>query len=171
MVPPLRRPSDARVLWRSMLRGQVDIVASDHAPHSLEEKTAGDAWQVRPGIPGLETTLPLLLTKVNRGEISLNRLVQVLAGNPARIFGLNRKGRINAGMDGDLVLIDPKERFRIDSSKFYSKAHFSPFDGLQCVGRPAMTIVSGHVVYDRGEIVEKNCGMVLTSEVRPRGSS
>jgi len=171
MVPPLRRPSDARALWRSTLRGHIDIVASDHAPHSLEEKTSGDAWQVRPGIPGLETTLPLLLTKVNRGEISLNRLVPLLAENPARIFSLPRKGRIAAGMDGDVVLIDPKERFRIDSSKFYSKAHFSPFDGLECIGRPAVTIVSGHVVYDRGEIIEKNRGMVMTREVRPRGSS
>lgn len=170
-VPPLRRPSDARALWRSTLRGQIDIVASDHAPHSLEEKTGSDAWAVRPGIPGLETTLPLLLTKVSRGGISLDRLVQVLAENPARIFGLQKKGRIAAGMDGDIVLIDPKARFRIDSSKFYSKAHFSPFDGLQCVGRPALTIVSGHVVYDRGEIVEKNCGKVVTREVRPRGSS
>ena len=171
MVPPLRRPSDARALWRSTLRGHIDIVASDHAPHSLEEKTSGDTWQVRPGIPGLETTLPLLLTKVNRGEISLNRLVPLLAENPARIFSLPRKGRIAAGMDGDVVLIDPKERFRIDSSKFYSKAHFSPFDGLECIGRPAVTIVSGHVVYDRGEIIEKNRGMVMTREVRPRGSS
>ena len=171
MVPPLRKPSDARALWRSTLRGKVDVVASDHAPHSLEEKSVGDVWKSRPGIPGLETTLPLLLTKASRGEIGLNGVVRVLAENPARIFGLRKKGRLAAGMDGDVALIDPNERFRIDSSKFYSKAHFSPFDGLQCVGRAAMTIVSGHVVYDRGEIVEKNRGMIMTREVRPRGSS
>jgi len=171
MVPPLRKMSDARALWRSLVRGQVDLVASDHAPHSLKEKTAADVWAVKPGIPGLETTLALLLTKVNRREISLTRIVQALAQNPARIFGLRRKGRLAAGMDGDFVLIDPKERFKIDSSTFYSKARFSPFDGLECVGRPVMTIISGRIVYDRGEIVEKNRGEVVTREVGLRSSS
>lgn len=171
MVPPLRKTGDARALWKSLAGGRVDVVASDHAPHSLEEKTATDVWGVKPGIPGLETTLPLLLTRVNRREISLNRIVQALAENPARIFGLRGKGRLAAGTDGDIVLINPKERFRIDSSTFYSKAHFSPFDGLECVGRPVMTIVSGRIVYDRGTIVEKNRGEVVTSEVRPRSSS
>jgi dihydroorotase-like cyclic amidohydrolase len=171
MVPPLRGTIDSRSLWKSTLSGKVDMVATDHAPHSLEEKTASDVWAVRPGIPGLETTLPLLLTRVHRGEISLSQLVRVLAENPSRVFGLHTKGRLTPGMDGDVVLIDPKERFIIDSSRFYSKAHFSPFDGLQCAGRPVTTIVSGHVVYDRGEIVEKNHGRILTNEVRLRGSS
>ncbi len=171
MVPPLRKTSDARALWRSLVRGQVDVVASDHAPHSLEEKTASNVCAVKPGIPGLETTLPLLLTRVNRGEIALTRIVRALAENPAKIFGLQGKGRLAAGMDGDFVLIDPKERFRIDSSRFYSKARFSPFDGLECIGRPVTTIVSGRIVYDRGEIVEKNRGEVVTSEVRVRSSS
>ena len=171
MVPPLRKTSDTRALWRSLVGGKADVVASDHAPHSLEEKTASNVWAVKPGIPGLETTLPLLLTKVNRGEIALTRIVRALAENPARIFGLQGKGRLAAGMDGDLVLIDPKERFRIDSSTFHSKAHFSPFDGVECVGRPVMTIVSGRVVYDRGETVEKNHGQVVTSGVRARSSS
>jgi len=87
--------------------------------------------------------------------------VALLAENPARIFGLRGKGRLEVGMDGDLVLIDPKARFKIDSSKFYSKAHFSPFDGFKCVGRPAVTMVAGHVVYDRGEIVEENQGKIV----------
>jgi len=171
MVPPLRKRSDARALWRSTLRGQVEMVVSDHAPHTVEEKTAPDIWTVRPGIPGLETTLPLLLTRVHRGEVSLPQLVRLLAGNPAKIFGLKKKGCLATGMDGDVVLINPKEPFRIDSSRFYSKARFSPFDGFECVGRPMMTIVSGCVVYDRGEIVERNRGKVLTAEVRPRSSS
>jgi dihydroorotase (multifunctional complex type) len=161
MVPPLRRQGDTRALWGAMVRGDIDIVASDHAPHSPEEKSARDVWMVRPGLPGLETTLPLLLTRVNRGEMTLAALVKLLAENPARIFGLQGKGRLEVGMDGDLVLIDPKARFKIDSSKFYSKAHFSPFDGFKCVGRPAVTIVAGRVVYDRGEIVEENLGKIV----------
>jgi dihydroorotase (multifunctional complex type) len=161
MVPPLRRRGDTRALRRAMLRGDIDIIASDHAPHSLEEKSAKDVWTVRPGLPGLETTLPLLLTRVHRDEMTLEALVKLLAKNPARVFGLQGKGRLEVGMDGDIVLIDPKARFKIDSSKFYSKAHFSPFDGVKCVGRPAVTIVAGHVVYDRGEVVEENQGKMV----------
>ena len=166
MVPPLRRESDTRALWRAMLRAEIDIVASDHAPHSLDEKLGKDVWAVRPGLPGLETTLPLLLTKVHRGELTLARLVQLLAEKPARIFGLQGKGRLQAGMDGDLVLVDTKARSKVDSSRFYSKAHFSPFDGFKCVGQPVTTIVAGHVVYDRGEIVERNQGKIVTRGVR-----
>ena len=166
MVPPLRRRSDTRALWKAMLGGRIDIVASDHAPHTLEEKEAKDVWAVRPGLPGLETTLSLLLTRVHRGEMTLADLIRLLAQTPAEIFGLRGKGRLETGMDGDLVLIDPKTRFEIDSSKFYSKAHFSPFDGFKCVGRPVMTIVAGHVVHDRGEIVEKNQGRVVVRGVR-----
>ena len=165
MVPPLRGRSDARALWKAMIRGNVDMIASDHAPHSLEEKTARDVWKVSPGLPGLETTLPLLLTKIRHDEMSLAALVRLLAENPARIFGLQGKGHLEAGMDGDVVLIDPKARFKIDSSKFYSKAHFSPFDGVRCVGRPVVTIVAGHVVYDRGEIVEEKRGKIVGRSV------
>jgi len=166
MVPPLRKESDTKALWRAMIRGEIDIVASDHAPHSLEEKAGKDLWTVRPGLPGLETTLPLLLTKVHRGQIALTRLVQLLAEKPAQIFGLQGKGHLQAGMEGDLVLVDPKGRFKIDSSKFYSKAHFSPFDGFKCVGRPVTTIVAGHIVYDREEILEKNRGKIVARGVR-----
>jgi dihydroorotase len=166
MMPPLRRESDTRALWSAMLRAEIDIVASDHAPHSLDEKSGKDVWAVRPGLPGLETTLPLLLTKVHHGELTLGRLVQLLAEKPARIFGLQGKGRLQAGMDGDLVLVDPKARSKVDSSKFYSKAHFSPFDGFKCVGQPVTTIVAGHVVYDRGEIVERNQGKIVARDVR-----
>jgi dihydroorotase len=166
MVPPLRRHTDTKALWRAIVRSEIDIVASDHAPHTLEEKTGRDVWSVRAGLPGLETTLPLLLTRVHRGELTLARLVQLLAEKPADIFGLQGKGRLQAGMDGDLVLIDPKARSKIDSSKFYSKAHFSPFDGFKCVGQPVTTIVAGHVVYDRGEIVERNQGEIVARGVR-----
>jgi dihydroorotase (multifunctional complex type) len=171
MLPPLRSTEDAKALWRSMLKDGIDMVASDHAPHSIEEKNASDIWAIRPGIPGLETTLPLLLTKANHGQISLSRIVRLLAEHPAKVFGLRGKGRLAVGMDGDVVLIDQKERFKIDSHKFHSKAHFSPFDGAHCIGRPVTTIVLGHVVYDHGEIIERNRGKVTTREVRVRDSS
>jgi dihydroorotase len=167
MVPPLRRQNDARALWKAMLAGEIDMIASDHAPHGLKEKIAENVWEVKPGSPGLETTLSLLLTKVHRNEITLAKIVRVLSENPAKTFGLRSKGQLRAGADGDLVLIDPKARFKIDSSKFYSKAHFSPFNGITCVGRPVMTLVGGHVVYDHGEITDRNQGEILA---RGRGT-
>jgi dihydroorotase-like cyclic amidohydrolase len=167
MVPPLRNRSDVEALWNGTRKGELDVIASDHAPHSLEEKNKADFWSVKPGIPGLETTLPLLLTRIHRREIGLAQLVELLAENPARIFGLKGKGRLKEGLEGDVVLIDLKEKHRIDSSKFYSKAHFSPFDGVECVGKPVVTIASGHVVYDHGEIIETNVGKILARRVRP----
>jgi len=164
MVPPLRTARDASWLWKSVVNGEIDAVASDHAPHTLEEKTKEGVWEMKPGIPGLETTLPLLLTKRYRSEVTLGRLIEVLASGPSRIFGLLRKGRLAIGMDADLTLVDPREQFRIDSSKFYSKARFSPFDGVECVGRPVLTMVAGRVVYDHGEVVEMRQGKVLTRE-------
>ena len=166
MVPPLRGHADTSALWKAIVRSEIDIVASDHAPHTLGEKTGSDMWSVRPGMPGLETTLPVLLTEVHRGELRLTRLVQLLAEKPADIFGLEGKGRLQEGMDGDLVLIDPKARSKIDSSKFYSKAHFSAFDGFKCVGQPVTSIVAGHVVYDGGQIVERNQGTIVVRGVR-----
>lgn len=162
--PPLRNARDANSLWKSLIKSQIDVVASDHAPHTLEEKTKENVWRVKPGVPGLETTLPLLLTKLSRNEITLGRIIDVLASGPARIFGLQRKGQLAAGMDADLVLIDPKQHFRIDSSKFHSKARFSPFDDVECIGQPVLTMVAGHVVYDHGEIIEMRQGKILTHE-------
>jgi len=166
MVPPLRSPEDAGVLWNSAAGGRIDVVASDHAPHAIEEKTGEDVWALKPGIPGLETTLPLLLAKMHHKEITLSRIVRLLAENPARIFGLETKGRLSEGMDGDVVLVDPKKQSKVDSSEFYSKARFSPFDGTRCVGRPVLTIVSGHIVYERGEIIEEKQGEIVTGRVR-----
>jgi len=164
MVPPLRTVRDTRSIWKSVVNRQIDAVASDHAPHTLEEKTKENVWEVKPGVPGLETTLPLLLTRRHRSEVTLGRIIEVLASGPARIFGLRGKGRLATGMNADLTLVDPKERFRIDSSKFYSKARFSPFDGVECAGRPVLTVVAGRVVYDHGEIVETRQGRILTRE-------
>ncbi len=164
MVPPLRNTRDAKALWKSLINRQIDVVADDHAPHTLEEKTTEDVWNLKPGIPGLETTLPLLMTKLHHDQISLTRITEWLARRPAAMFGLKRKGRLAVGMDADLVLVDLKERFRIDSAEFLSKAHFSPFDGRECVGRAVLTMVGGHVVYDHGEVVEMRQGRVLTHE-------
>jgi dihydroorotase (multifunctional complex type) len=153
--PPLRHSTTRRSLWSDLLAGNIDVVASDHAPHALKEKRNSDLWAVPSGFPGLETTLPLLLTMVARGKLSLERLVAVLARNPARIFRLQGKGVIAAGFDADLTIVDMDKEFIIDSSEFYSKAKYSPFDGMKVVGRPIQVFLEGNLVMDEGEVLSK----------------
>ncbi len=137
-----------------MATGATSIIATDHAPHTIEEKQRAPL-RSPPGIPGLETAVPLLLTLINKRKLSLRRLVSLLSINPAKIFGLTLKGRLENGADGDLVLIDMKKRGKIDPEKFFSKAHYSPFEGWKTQGAVHTTIVNGSVVYREGEIMEK----------------
>lgn len=153
-VPPLRSEATRRSLLNSTLTGLASVIASDHAPHTIEEKQRS-ASKSPPGIPGLETTLPLMLTLVNRQQMTLSLLVKLLSENPARIFGLKSKAKIRKGADGDLVLVDLKKKSRIDSSKFFSKAKFSPFDGFKTQGAVHSTIVGGRLVYSKGELIAK----------------
>lgn len=163
MVPPLRKNAEREALMDAMVSGRASVVASDHAPHTIQEKDQ-PAGKSLPGVPGLETTLPLMLTLVSKRVLTLSRLVKLLAEHPAEIFGLRSKARLQRGFDGDLVLVDLKKRSRIDSSKFYSKARFSPFDKFQTIGAVNSTIVGGRLVYHDGEIVEREgCGSVLQS--------
>ena len=163
MVPPLRSEQTRRSLLNSTLMGLASIIASDHAPHTIKEKDQS-ASKSPPGVPGLETTLPLMLTLVNRRQMNLSLLVRLLSENPARIFGLNSKAKLWKGADGDLVLIDLKKKSRIDSSRFFSKAKFSPFDGFKTQGAVHSTIVGGRLVYNEPEIVAgEGSGFVLRS--------
>ena len=152
MVPPLRSEETRRSLLKSTLTGLASVIASDHAPHTIKEKDQS-AGKSLPGVPGLETTLPLMLTLVNRQQLSLSLLVKLLCENPARIFDLKSKAKLLKGADGDVVLVDLKKRSRIDSSEFFSKAKFSPFDGFKTLGAVHSTIVGGRVVYREAEIV------------------
>jgi dihydroorotase len=163
-LPPLRSKFEASALWKKTVKGFVDVIASDHAPHAFEEKIKENYWEIPPGIPGLETTLPLLLTKVAQGDFSLQKLAKLLAYNPSKIFNLRFKGELKEGFDADITLIDLKKRFKIESEKFFSKAKYSPFNGFKCIGKPIKVIVSGKLVMDEGEIVaEKGSGSILTN--------
>lgn len=163
MVPPLRSEAERRRLLLATCSGASDVVASDHAPHTVGEKERQPGSSL-PGVPGLETELPLMLTLVSKGTLNLSLLVKLLADNPARIFGLRSKAKLRPGYDGDVILVDLKKRSRIDSSKFFSKAKFSPFDGMTTKGALVSTIVSGRLVYHDGEMLGKEgCGPVLRS--------
>jgi dihydroorotase (multifunctional complex type) len=165
--PPLRPPDEVLFLQRSLISGMIDIVASDHAPHAFKEKEGSSVWDISAGIAGLETMLPLMLTMVNRGQISISTLVKLLSVNPAKIFGFKSRGLIAEGMYADLVVVDMKREWIMDSSEFYSKAKFSPFDGWRVKGKPVKTFVSGILVMDEGEIVVKpGSGKIIRAKMK-----
>ncbi len=163
-VPPIRNETNRNSLWRLFAKGKVDILASDHAPHTLEEKTKENAWDAASGVPGLETSLPLMFTQVSRGKLTLRRLVEATATLPAKLFRLPRKGELKEGYDADLVLVDPKARTRVSPENFESKARYSPFKGYKCLGTAAYTIVNGTLVAERGRIVGNPVGKVTKSD-------
>ncbi|MGA3191007.1 MAG: dihydroorotase family protein [Candidatus Bathyarchaeia archaeon] len=154
-MPPVRDKQHAEALWEGVRNGWVDIVASDHAPHAIGEKEAETVWDVKAGIPGVETTLPLLLTQVKRGRLSIGDVARLMSEKPAEIFSLKGKGCLREGNDADLTVVDVRKKFRIDSSNFQSKAKYSPFDGREVEGKPAKTFVGGQLIMDEGEIVAK----------------
>jgi dihydroorotase/allantoinase len=160
-VPPIRSERNRRGLWSLFAAGQVDILASDHAPHTLDEKKSDDAWKAASGVPGLETSLPAMFNQVVHGKLTLQRLIQATATLPAKIFRLGKKGKLKEGYDADIVLVDPKSRFKVQPEEFLSKAKYSPFEHMSFTGRAAYTIVNGVLVAERGRIVGPASGNVL----------
>jgi dihydroorotase len=164
-MPPLRDERDVDGLWEAVKNGWVDVIGSDHAPHTLKEKEAESVWEVKVGIPGLETTLPLLLTEVRRGRISVGDLVRLMSEKPAEIFRLKNKGGLKEGTDADLTVVDLNRKYKVDASKFHSKAKFSPFEGREVQGKPVKTFVAGQLVMDDDDIVAKpGSGRIIRRE-------
>ena len=143
--PPLREEQDS---VRISNLDENSIIGTDHAPHTLDDKTKG-VWESSPGIPNLETVVPLLLTEVNRGNLDLKLIPKIFSQNAAEVYGLENKGKIATGYDGDITIIDLKKEGKFDISEFKTKAEYSPFDGWNYVGMPVMTIVNGKVVMDK----------------------
>jgi dihydroorotase len=164
-VPPIRSKSTSLMLRRSLKKDEVDIIASDHAPHAFYEKINEDPQKISPGFPGLETTLSILLNEVNKGTLTLSHIIKFLAKNPAKRFKIKSKGSLEEGNDADIILIDLKKKFKIDGSKFYSKAKYSPFNGFIGKGKVVKTFVNGVLVMDDGEIVaNKGVGKIIRSD-------
>jgi dihydroorotase len=147
MNPPLRDEERRAGMVERLVDGTIDIVATDHAPHTAEEKDAG-IWDAPSGVPGVETMLPLLLEEARRGTISYERVRDVTAANVADIFDLPRKGRIDVGTDADLVLVDPEASREIRGEALHSNCGWTPFEGHRGVF-PELTLVRGEVVYER----------------------
>ncbi len=157
MNPPLRREKDRQELWRAIADNTIKIIATDHAPHTKEEKERGDIWAAPGGVPGVETSLPLMLNEVSVGRLFLLKLIKLMSENPATIFGIKNKGRIKEGYDADLVLVDMKKKKKIQNSELFTKCKWSPFDGKPVKGLPIKTFVRGNLVFDEG-IAIKNRG-------------
>ncbi|TVQ91684.1 MAG: hypothetical protein EA397_08735 [Deltaproteobacteria bacterium] len=144
-VPPVRSETDRRTLWTAVKRGRLDCLASDHHP-----TPAGGTEQ---GIPGSELLLPLLLAAVHAGRISLERMVDLCATTPARIFGLSTKGQIAPGFDADLVLLTEGELDRVNTAELASSAGWSPYADREVAPKPDLVVVGGQIASQRGFIV------------------
>jgi dihydroorotase len=147
MNPPLRSRQNVDTLWSRL--SQIDMIASDHAPHSIADKNMS---YPPPGVPGVQTLLPLLLSRLD--QISLERLVNLVSVAPATRFNLKNKGVICKGYDADLILVDPNDRKIITPSALYSKCGWTPFEGCVAVF-PSLTMVRGEVVFSEGSIKGK----------------
>ena len=142
--PPLR-PENVRVHISDI--DESTIIGTDHAPHTLEEKQKG-VFTSSPGIPALETVVSLLLTEVNKGNLSLKLIPKILSENAAKVFNLENKGEIKVGKDADFTVLDLNREGKFDIENFKTKAEYSPFNGWEYKGAPVMTIVGGKVVFD-----------------------
>jgi dihydroorotase len=145
MNPPLRSEHDRQAVRRGLADGTLDVIATDHAPHSSIEKDLEFNLAAN-GIIGLETALPLSLALVRDGVLDLAALLAKLTINPARILGLS--GGLRAGSKADITIIDPDQRHMIDAARFRSLSRNTPFDGWPVQGRAVVTIVGGRVVFD-----------------------
>lgn len=161
--PPVREKENQEPIWAALADGTVDMIATDHAPHTPEEKTRNDIWAVDCGFPGVETQMPAMLTEVNAGRMSISDYVRWSAFNPAKTWGLYpRKGAIQVGSDADLALVDLGREWTIDDAKIQSRSKISPWHGRKVKGLPIHTIV-------RGRFVMRN--RTLMPETRGHGRS
>lgn len=156
--PPLRSEEDVAAIKSGLINGTIDIIATDHAPHSPEDKSV--PWQHAPfGIIGLETALGLVLTYLVQPKLlTISQVIEKMSVTPAQIYGLSSAGSLIEGQPADITIIDPKKKWRVNANQFYSKGRNCPFDGWELCGKAVMTIVAGRVVMKDGQIIEGGAG-------------
>jgi dihydroorotase len=159
MNPPIREARHRDALWQAVNEGLIDVIGSDHAPHTREEKdkTYPDTPS---GMPGVQTLVTILLDHVNAGRMTLERFVDLTSAGAARIFGIAGKGRIARGFDADFTIVDLKKKRKIENSWIASRCGWTPFDGMTTTGWPVATII-------RGKIVMRDHALTLASQGEP----
>lgn len=155
MNPPLRSKEHVEALWKGLAIGVIDVVTTDHAPGSKDEKEVGweDIWKAWGGVAGIETLLPLVFTYgFKRGIINIEDLVRILSYNPARIFGLPYKGKISIGADADLLIINPSLKKKVKAENLHYKNPWTPYEGMELYGWPQVVIIRGKLVVKEEEV-------------------
>jgi len=168
MNPPLRNREHQEMLWWGLEQGVIDVLGSDHAPHTLDEKSG--IYPATPsGMPGVQTLVPVMLDHVNAGRLSLARFVDLTSAGPQRLFGIAGKGRIAVGYDADLTIVDLKAERIIENAWIGSKCGWTPFAGRKVTGWPVGTVVRGGIAMWDGEIGREASGQpVRFGEALPR---
>lgn len=154
MTPPLRAEAQRAELVRGVVGGDVHACSSDHCGYSLDQRGADSDFTVAsPGIPGVETLLPVVFTELSRHGMEVEAIIDLMTRRPAAIFGLRGKGELRAGLDGDLVLFDRFAHGRLDETVLHSRAGYSPWHGAEITGRVVATVARGVEIYRDGEVV------------------
>jgi len=167
MNPPIRSAAHRDGLWHWLNQGVPDVLGSDHAPHTIEEKAR--PYPASPsGMPGVQTLLPLLLNHVAEGRTTLERLIELTSAGPQRVFGLVGKGRIAAGYDADFTIVDLKARWTVEESWLASRCGWSPFTGMELTGRPIGTIIRGNRVMWEATLADQAIGAPVRFETTYR---
>ncbi|MBR8834962.1 MAG: dihydroorotase [Stigonema ocellatum SAG 48.90 = DSM 106950] len=161
MNPPLRSPHDNEVLWQALRDGVIDFIATDHAPHTLEEK-AQQYPNTPSGMPGVETSLPLMLTAAMEGQCTVAQVAHWMSKAVAEGYGIPNKGAIAPGYDADLVLVDLNTYHPVRRDELLTKCGWSPFEGWNLTGWPSFVMVGGQIVYHNGKLYTDVRGQALT---------
>nr|BFD63664.1 dihydroorotase [Bdellovibrio sp. HM001] len=150
--PPIREKRHLDRIWKALQDGTVDVIGSDHAPHTREEKDKPYP-QSPSGVPGVQTLVPIMLNHVHEGRLSLRKFTELVTENPCRVFGVKNKGRLRQGYDADITIVDLKKEMTIDNSWIASRCGWTPFHGMKVTGWPTHTIVSGKLVMENDQVV------------------
>ena len=150
VYPPIREEIHRKSLWEAIGCKTIDMIASDHAPHTAHEKSL-PVWEAPAGLSGVETTVALMLNEVNKGRLSINDFVRVASASPAKIWGIYpKKGSLQAGADADFTVVDMNKKYKISACESHSKSKTSAYDGMETQGAPVATIVRGKFVMKDG---------------------
>lgn len=158
--PPIRELRHQEALWKALQKGTVDVIGSDHAPHTLEEK--GKPYPATPsGVPGVQTLVPLMLNHVHNGKLTLQRFIELVCENPRWVFGCKSRGRIEVGLEANFTVVDLKRHETISNSWIASKVGWTPFDGMKVTGWPVGTMVGGNFVMRDSQMIGKPLGQAV----------